>query len=109
MWVPTILSLYPLHGLCFLSLGLTVALRAPVADRITCRNDAEGEGDASKQQQPAFAAFSPVNIVARGDVRLGHFNVARFTKTVGPFAKVSERELALSVAVSLYTQLKTTR
>ncbi|CAM9686781.1 unnamed protein product, partial [Sphacelaria rigidula] len=33
-------------------------------------------------------AVSPVKIVARGDVKIGHFDVARFTKTVGPFAKI---------------------
>lgn len=37
---------------------------------------------------PAFAALSPVKIVARGDVKIGYFDVSRFIKSVGPFAKV---------------------
>lgn len=39
---------------------------------------------------PRVKAVSPVKIVARGDVKIGHFDVARFTKTVGPFAKVTQ-------------------
>lgn len=35
-----------------------------------------------------FSALSPVQIVARGDVKIGYFDVSRFIKTVGPFAKV---------------------
>ncbi len=40
------------------------------------------------RQQEEFSALSPVQIVARGSVKIGHFDVSRFTKSVGPFAKV---------------------
>lgn len=36
-----------------------------------------------------FSALSPVQIVARGDVKIGYFNVSQFIKSVGPFAKVT--------------------
>lgn len=46
-------------------------------------------GDLDEDPAPkAFSALSPVTLVAQGEVRVGHFDVARFTKTVGPFAKV---------------------
>lgn len=49
------------------------------------------DGDAVDEDsvRPTFAALSPVRVVARGEVRIGHFDVTKFTKTVGPFAKVS--------------------
>ncbi|CAM9132557.1 unnamed protein product, partial [Scytosiphon promiscuus] len=49
----------------------------------------QGENVSQGQQADAsFSAVSPVQIVAKGEVRIGHFDVSRFTKTVGPFAKV---------------------
>lgn len=40
------------------------------------------------QADAHFSAVSPVQIVARGEVKIGHFDVTRFAKTVGPFDKV---------------------
>lgn len=37
---------------------------------------------------PEFSAVSPVKIVARGDVKIGYFDVSQFIKSVGAFAKV---------------------
>ncbi|CAM9133998.1 unnamed protein product [Ectocarpus fasciculatus] len=48
------------------------------------RQGAEDE----KSAQRSFTALSPVQIAAKGEVKIGHFDVSRFTKTVGPFDKV---------------------
>ncbi|CAM9614196.1 unnamed protein product [Ectocarpus sp. 6 AP-2014] len=47
----------------------------------------EGAED-EKRAQTSFTALSPVQIAAKGEVKIGHFDVSRFTKTVGPFDKV---------------------
>lgn len=44
-------------------------------------------GEDTPETRP-FSALSPVNVVARGEVKIGHFDVSRFAKSVGPFAKV---------------------
>lgn len=49
----------------------------------------EGAED-EKRAQTSFTALSPVQIAARGEVKIGHFDVSRFTKTVGPFDKVED-------------------
>lgn len=52
----------------------------------------QGDDDAAAASEGSssleFAACSPVRIVAKGEVRIGHFDVAKFAKTVGAFAKV---------------------
>ncbi|CAM9541979.1 unnamed protein product, partial [Ectocarpus sp. 13 AM-2016] len=48
------------------------------------RQGAEDE----KRAHSTFTALSPVQIAAKGEVKIGHFDVSRFTKTVGPFDKV---------------------
>lgn len=52
------------------------------------QGDDDAEAAAEGASSLAFAACSPVQIVANGDVRIGHFDVTRFAKTVGDFAKV---------------------
>lgn len=45
-------------------------------------------GGATTTTTTEFSALSPVQIVARGDVKIGYFDVSRFIKSIGPFAKV---------------------
>ena len=52
------------------------------------QGDVEAAAAVEESGTLAFAACSPVQIVAKGEVRIGHFDVARFAKTVGDFAKV---------------------
>lgn len=56
-----------------------------------CRRQQTDVGVDHEAPRARFAALSPVQIVASGEVRIGHFDVAKFAKTVGPFAKVSCR------------------
>eukprot|EP00903_Cladosiphon_okamuranus_P016069 g14834.t1 len=52
------------------------------------KSETEGAVAAEAPNTPTFSAISPVHVVARGDVKIGYFDVARFIKSIGPFAKV---------------------
>lgn len=82
---------------CFLGVPVLLASADLDSDELWGWDLADPEprdGDADDKgtvggRAPGVKAVSPVKIVARGDVKIGHFDVGRFTKTVGPFAKVS--------------------
>lgn len=63
--------------------------RADESDPFAQPNSETGGASAAAEPTTAvFSALSPVQIVARGDVKIGYFDVSRFIKSVGPFAKV---------------------